>query len=324
MKIRKSRLIIGLALLLALLLPLTAAVAQAAFPDVIPLPNGSQPEGIALGKGKTFYTGSINGGAIFHGDLRSGAVEQIAAARPDRTALGMDLDRRSDLLYVAGGPFGQLYVYDVNSGEEVAVYQLGDPAATLINDVVVTREAVYLTDSFQPQLYRLPLGPGGALPAQSQVETIPLSGDFVFVPGPNNFNANGITATPDGQTLIVVNSALGALYTVDPHSGEATLIDLGGETVLNGDGIELRGRYLYVVQNFFNQVGVVHLASDLQSGELLGALSSPNFRIPTTAILFGQYLYAVNARFDEYSPFTPIDPDAEFEVVQVQIEKFIK
>lgn len=321
LKVKKPKLIFGLAMLLALLLPLTAVAAQAVFPEVIPLPNGFQPEGIALGKGKTFYTGSLNGGAIFHGDLRSGAVEQIAAARPDRIAVGMDFDRRSDLLFVAGGPFGQAYVYDGNSGEEVAVYQLTASPATFVNDVVVTRSAVYLTDSFQPQLYRLPLGPGGALPAQSEVETIPLSGDFEFVPGA--FNANGITATPNGKHLIVVSTVLGALYEVDPGSGEAALIDLGGAAVPNGDGIELRGPDLYVVQNFLNQVGVVHLASDLQSGELLGAFGSPNFRIPTTAVLFGQYLYAVNARFDVFPPGAA-GPDAEFEVVQVPIEKFNK
>lgn len=321
MKVKKSRVLFGAVLLLALLVPLTVVAAQAVFPEIIPLPNGFQPEGIARGKHKSFYTGSLNGGAIFHGDLATGEVEQIAAARPDRTAVGMDFDRRSNLLFVAGGPFGQAYVYDGNTGEEVAAYQLTDAPAPFINDVVVTRSAVYLTDSFQPQLYRLPLGPGGALPDQSQVETIPLGGDFVFEP--DNFNTNGIVATPDGSTLIVVNSALGALYTVDPDSGEAALIDLGGASVPNGDGIELRGLTLYVVQNFLNQVGVVQLASDLESGELLGAFSSPNFRIPTTAILFGQYLYAVNARFDAFPPGTA-GPDAEFEVVQVQIEKFLK
>jgi sugar lactone lactonase YvrE len=321
LKVKKSRVLLGTVLLLALLFPLTVVVAQSVFPAIIPLPNGFQPEGIARGKQKTFYTGSLNGGAIFRGDLVTGAVEQIAAARPDRMAVGMDFDRRSDLLFVAGGSFGQVFVYNGNSGEEVAVYQLTDAPVTFVNDAVVTLQAVYLTDSFQPQLYRLPLGPGGALPDPSQVETIPLGGDFEFVPG--NFNANGITATPDGQRLIIVNSGLGTLYKVDPDSGEAARIDLGGASVPNGDGIELRGRCLYVVQNALNQVGVVQLASDLESGDLLGAFSSPNFRIPTTAILFGQYLYAVNARFDAFPPGTA-GPDAEFEVVQVQIEKFNK
>lgn len=43
--------------------------------------------------------------------------------------------------------------------------------------------------------------------------------------------------TDDGKALIVVNMASGELYTVDPESGEAALIDLGGEVLLGGDGL---------------------------------------------------------------------------------------
>ena len=41
-----------------------AAFAKAAFPETIPLPNGWQPEGIAIGRGTTFYVGSIPTGAV--------------------------------------------------------------------------------------------------------------------------------------------------------------------------------------------------------------------------------------------------------------------
>lgn len=120
--------------------------------------------------------------------------------------------------------------------------------------MIVTREAAYFTDSFHSVLYQLPLGHGGELPDPSAVEEIALSGDFEFVP--NAFNANGIEATPNGHALIVVNSANGMLYKVDPASGETTRIDLGADAVLNGDGILLVGRTLYVVQNFLNQIAV--------------------------------------------------------------------
>ena len=36
-------------------------------------------------------------------------------------------------------------------------------------------------------------------------------------------NLNGIAATPNGKTLIVSHSSLGALYTVDPHTGASAL-----------------------------------------------------------------------------------------------------
>ncbi len=78
------------------------------------------------------------------------------------------------------------------TGATLAAYQLADPGKpTFVNDVVVTRDAAYFTDSFQPVLYRLPLGPQGALPDQSAVQRILLSGDFVQVAGPFVFNSNG-------------------------------------------------------------------------------------------------------------------------------------
>jgi hypothetical protein len=47
-------------------------------------------------------------------------------------------------------------------------------------------------------------------------------------------------------------------------------------------------------------------------------LTSDAFRVPATAAIFGNALYAVNARFDEIDPFN-VPPDAEFEAVRVEI-----
>lgn len=314
---RKLILPISLFILLALAFTLPGpAIAKAVFPEVIPLFNGFQPEGITAGKGHTAYTGSLNGGAIFEIDLRSGEVTMLADPGT-RMAVGMSFDQRSGSLFVAGGAFGQAYVFDTQTGDLVQQYQLTGSQTTFVNDAVVTQDAVYFTDSFQQQYYRLPLGAQGSLPGQAEVETIPLSGDFVFVPGA--FNANGIEASSDGKQLIIVNSGQGSLYRVDPWTGVASAIDLGGDLVSAGDGLVLSGQTLYVVQNAFNQIAVVELDSDLTSGELTGYLTSPYFRIPTTAARFGDALYAVNARFNEISPgqATPADT---FEAVRVPIQ----
>ena len=42
------------------------------FPEVISLPDGFRPEGIAVGNSSTFYVGSLANGAIYRGDLRTG------------------------------------------------------------------------------------------------------------------------------------------------------------------------------------------------------------------------------------------------------------
>ncbi len=300
-------------ILFALSLSMIGAAAPAPFPDVIPLPNGFQPEGIALGKGTTFYVGSIPTGAIYEGDLATGTGQILVPAQEGRSATGMKFDPRSNLLFVSGASTGKAFIYNGLTGANVAEVQFTS-GNTFINDVVLTQDAAYFTDSFQPILYKIPLDPEtGALPDPLTFEVLPLSGDYQFVPG--GFNANGIDATPNGKTLIIVNSTTGLLYTVDANTGFATQIDLGGATLVNGDGILLQGKTLYVVQNSFNQIAVVKLGADYSSGEIVDTLTNPNFRVPTTIAKFGNALYAVNARFG-----TPPTPDTEYEVVRVPLQ----
>ena len=201
------------------------------FPDIILLPDGFQPEGVVVGRGHHIYAGSLANGAIYRSDLRTGHGEIIVPGQEGRIAVGLSFDKRSNFLFVAGGGTGAGYVYDAQTGATVEAYQLTAPGS-FINDVVVTRSAAYFTDSFRPFLYRIALGPRGQLLDPSAVEEIPLSGDFVFIP--MAFNTNGIDATPNGKSLLIVNSETGELYNVDPQSGDAYLIDLGGETVPGG------------------------------------------------------------------------------------------
>lgn len=297
-------------LLLAFGLTTIAAAPAQAFPEVISLPNGFQPEGIAVGIGSTFYVGSIPTGAIYRGDLRTGEGAILVQPQAGRNAIGLKYDERTGLLFVAGGPTGFAYIYDGQTGANIDEIQLTTDLPVFINDVVVTRDAAYFTNSKQAEFYRVPLASNGQPVGTSQ--TIPLTGDYQFNPDPNAFNANGIAATPDGKTLIIVNSSEGALYNVDPTSGNATLIDLGDDSVPAGDGILLQGKTLYVVQNQLNQIAVVELNSDFTEGVIVDTITSASFRVPTTIARFGDSLYAVNARFG-----TPPTPATEYEVVRV-------
>ena len=66
---RRTLAITGVAALVATVASLTVSAAPGAttFPEVIALPNGWMPEGIAVGKGSTFYSGSLANGAIYRG-----------------------------------------------------------------------------------------------------------------------------------------------------------------------------------------------------------------------------------------------------------------
>ena len=293
---------------------------QTSYPSFIPLPIGFGPEGIALGNGHTFYVGSLAPatlGQILVGDLRTGDVSELVAPI-GRPALGMKYDSRSSLLFVAGGPSGSGRIYDATSGDQVQFYQFQPPspappaaATTFINDVVVTREAAYFTDSVVPFLYRVALGSRSE--PSDQFEPIPLPGNFAAIggcvgpPPVPPVRANGIAATPNGKYLIVAHSSEGQLYRIDTATHSVVPIDLAADDVCSADGILLDGKTLYVAQNFKNKVSVLELSPDYLSATLAREISEPfasnaATKVPTTIAEFGNSLYAVTAGFAPPSP----------------------
>ena len=143
------------------------------------------------------------------------------------------------------------------------------------------------------------------------MQTIPLSGDFQFIPG--GVNGNGIVATPDETKLIIDDTFGESLYLVDPQTGHATAIDLGGTSLLFADGLIRIGRTFYAVQGPFNQIAVVRFSEDFASGVVERPLTDSDLNFPSAIAPFGNALYAVNARFD-VAP----GPTVEYQVVRVQ------
>jgi sugar lactone lactonase YvrE len=312
MSVRRSRLLLSalaLGLVAGVAVPAPAgagtggATAGAAtaglFPTTIPLPDGFQPEGIAIGLLPVAYFGSLADGSIYRANLVTGGGRVISEG-PGTPSVGLDLDHLGRL-FVAGGPAGDARVVGGLTGRVLASYQLAS-GSSFINDVTVTGGAAWFTDSLNPVLYKVPLGES-TLPDPDQVEPVPLTGDFVQQPG---FNANGVSGTPDGTGLLVIQSNTGLLFRVDPASGVATQVDLGGETLPNGDGILLRGSTLFVVQNRLNQVAVVDLDGTGASGTVVTRVGDPRFDVPTTVAAYGNRLYLPNARFG--TPPTPTTP----------------
>jgi sugar lactone lactonase YvrE len=293
-------------LLLALVTLLATPAAAAPAAEVIVLPGASSAEGITAGRGATFYAGDLFRGDIFRGDLQRGTAELFIDAPDGRMAVGMAANLAHDLLFVAGGLTGQGYVYDTRSGATVATYQLGDPAATFVNDVTVTHDGAWFTDSLQARLYFVPVS-GAGVPGPSR--TLALSGPAADTSA--EFNLNGIAATPDGKTLIVGHSGNGQLYTVDPATGASA--GIAGVSVPNVDGLLLEAGRLWAVQNMNNQVAEVRLRPDLTSGVIEKIITSDLFQVPTTVARFGSRLAVVNAKFD-----TGVPPTADqYEVILV-------
>ena len=290
----RSPLSIAAALLSLCLLPAAAAPAIASHgvddgPDQIALPIGWQPEGVTT-NGKMVFSGSLATGSILEANPRTGETRVLPESATGKPAVGLDFDKRRNVIWVAGGPSGEVRAQDAKTGELLATFTTPTVATgRFINDLVVTRDAVYATDSFNQELVVVPLERRNALPASGPAQLLPLTGDISFVPG--EFNANGIVETRDG--LVVGQSNAGLLFRVDRTTGEATTIE--GVSVPGADGIEPDHRTLFVTGN--GVVTVVELARDSLSGEVVDTLTSPLLDVPATSALVHHSLWVANARF---------------------------
>jgi streptogramin lyase len=288
------------------------------FPDRINLPNGFFPEGIENGRGTSVFVGSIANGAIWRGDVRTGSGAVFADGAPGRASIGIAYEASRNRLWVAGGGpslaagAGDVRVYDASSGELLRTFKIpapADPTVRFLNDVAVTRDAVYVTDSFNPQLVVIPLPANGSLPGDNAATLLNVTGDFVqTTPGAN---LNGIVAK--NGALVVAQSNTGKLFRVDPATGSAQEIDLGGAPPLTtADGLELRGHLLYVVRNS-NVVTVVRLNSELTSGVVLGDITG-ELDTPSTGTVAAGRLWVVNPRFN-----TTPSPSTEYWIAQLPL-----
>lgn len=277
--------------------PAATADASKHFPTEFSLPNGWQPEGIAI-SGVTAYFGSRADGSIYAADLRTGKGKVLAKG-PGTPSLGMKVDARKRL-WVAGGVGGDARVYDTRTGALLAKFQFAT-ADTFVNDVVLTDKSAWFTDSRKAVLYEVPLN-------LKPHRTLQLTGDLVVTPGQTNLN--GIVTGLDGG-LIVVQSNTGKLFRINPRTGNSINVDLHGQTLTNGDGLLREGRQLYVVQNRLNKVARYTLSRD--GATLAAERTDPRFDVPTTVAAFGKRLYLPNARFT-----TPPTPETTYNVVAVE------
>jgi len=273
----------------------TALIATAK--GVIALPNGFQPEGIANGHGSTFFVGSLRNGAIIRGDLRTGQRRVFIPGAAGRVAVGMEVDQ-ANRLWVAGGPTGKARVYDAHSGRLLRSYSFAPANSVFLNDVVVTKQAAYFTDSFSSRLFVVPIRYGHL----GSVKVLRLTG-VQSVPG--QFNLNGIEASDSGRTLLVVQSNTGKLFRVNPNTGVARAVRVGGADLTGGDGLLRSGRTLFVVRGGANAIAELRLGDGFRSARLVALHRDRDLETPSTVAKLGRFLFAANARFNQVPAPTP-------------------
>jgi sugar lactone lactonase YvrE len=300
-----------------------SAVAQTAAPQAGPAlesyslpPEVTFPEGVAHDPGTgTIYTGSAATGTLTRVNLKTRATEIVAPAgvlvpggvtTTFPAVLGMKLDR-SKRLWIAGGRSGKFFIVDSQGGKVIKELAVPDPSKSLINDVALVGTAGYFTDTRAPTLWRIEAKGNeiGALEPWLDFTGTPLQ----YYEGAN---LNGIAATPDGQSLIVVQMGKGLLYKIDIKSKKVSAIDTAGADLTGADGLVLDGRTLYVVRQTAVEIATVQISDDFAKGTVVNRFKHPQLAWPATAVKDGNRLLVVNTQFNtrndkkETLPFTVV------------------
>ena len=118
---------------------------------------------------------------------RFGAVMSVLAraqcsrtAAAGRVSVGIAYEAGQNRLWVAGGGpgffgAGDVRVYDASSGDLLATF-VRPGEVGFLNDVAITHDAVYVTDSFNPQLVKIPLPADGSFPSADSATLLPVTG----------------------------------------------------------------------------------------------------------------------------------------------------
>jgi len=227
-------------------LPLAGGQAQ-----TIPLPDQYFPEGITVTAAGRMFVGSVATGAILTvAPNQEVATEFIPAMTlPQSGVLGMTPSADGGLLWVCNTDTANAHAdivgIGVIDGQIKATHHMPDSSVgSFCNDIAISANGtLWATESFGGRLFRIP---SGELVSNSDATEWLASPSLSGPDGPTVgvFGVNGL-ALVSGK-LLLVNSSLGTLLSIDPTLTAPTPADLhtvaltekGGNVVLaNPDGM---------------------------------------------------------------------------------------
>jgi hypothetical protein len=229
------------------------------------------------------------------------------------SAVGIVVNGRR-VLVVDGGS-GVLYAYD-RDGKSLFAAKTPDEGSFL-NDIVVSGGFAYVTDSFKPIVWRAPVNSSGELALEPWLDLSTQGASYIE----KTFNWNGIEATSVPGVLVAVDSASGALFRVDTTTKTVTKVGHGTDTVVNGDGLVVRGTSVWVVRNADGEVAEATMNQDWTNGSVSVLLQSDLFGFPTTADILGKQMLVVNSQFDKGGPVGPGTPTRPFTVSAIPLNR---
>lgn len=317
----RNSLIVG-AVVAAALGAAHAATAQEEI-TVLPLPEvAAYPEGVAVDPTTgALYANSANTGVIVRIDPATGTTRilgdplDMAGARPatpKSVALGLKSDGQGRI-WVAGARDGSMHVVDIATGRRLARFTTPE-GPWLINDVVLTPDAAYFTDSLRPMMWRVSRDAVADAALEPWLSFEGTALDFGEAP-----NLNGIAATPDGRFLIVVHAKTGRLFRIDTGAREIAAVDTGGAELSSGDGLVLDGQRLFVVRQSAGEVVALRLSPDLLTAMETKRIKPAELAWPATAAISGDRLIVANSQLNRRATGDPVLP---FSLVSIPLSAF--
>ncbi|EOG4615996.1 SMP-30/gluconolactonase/LRE family protein [Pseudomonas aeruginosa] len=324
---------------------LFAAAAQARDAQTIVFasqPRVGYPEGIAWNdRAGAFLVSSLRGGQVGLVSL-DGRYTSFSSDRSLITTSGIAVDVARNRVLVCNEDVGisnksspstrnrvaQVLEFDLDTGVLRHVYDFSRliSGPTLANDLTVdTQGNVYVTDSFQPQIYKID-------PATREVSVLVRS-ERLMPAGPAKAVGtqpylNGIIYQPDGF-LIVADYSRGLLWKV-PLDAPQALAEIRLAQRLKGpDGLLLKSpTELVAVQSFPSREqgmsGDVTLLSSSDawaSARIEAVATPPGLDGPTTATLKDGEIWVMSSRFPRlFADPANADRIQQFSIVRVAFE----
>jgi hypothetical protein len=290
--------------------------------------KGLVPEGLAYDPlTRTFYLGSVYKRKIVSlnqkGEAKDFATEQDGLW----SVMGMKVDERRRLLWVASAAHPQmsnyraeengtsgLFKFDLRTGKLIKKYILPNkPKSHWFGDLVLNaRGDVFATDSISPEIYFISR-------EKDEIE--------LFLAGPPFVNLQGLDFTPDEKHLFVADYAKG-IFLIDLATKKcADLSPAPNLTLLGIDGLYSYKGTLLAVQNGINPPRLVrlYLSRDMNRIERLETIEAndPAFDEPTLGVLVKDSFYLIaNSQWgaiDEKGQLAPVDKLKEPTVLKIKL-----
>jgi sugar lactone lactonase YvrE len=248
------------------------------------------PESITSTRDGSLFVGRLGEGGIVRADPRTGTTAVFVAPGADgsRSITGVFADEASGTLWACsndlsalGGPSSNgdsrsaLRGFDLRTGAAKRGVPLPEPHA-FCNDIAVDAAgAVYVTDSANPTVLRLPAG-------ASEFEVFVTNPQFA-PPQPNSAGLDGIAFGGDGA-LYVTTYAAGGFFRIAVEKGRAGhVVKLQGRPLGLPDGLRALGRNSFLLVEGAGILDRVEVDGD----EFQVAPLRAGFRTPTSVTRVG-------------------------------------